>query len=296
MKILYVLALLLTTLFVGCNNRSEELEKQNADLQSKNSQMTQEITARDQYIDSVTQSINDVYTSLETVRSREGMILKETNEMESKKKLSSQEVRQRLLSQVSLIDSSLKENRARIAKLQSTVSSSKKQYAGLRTMVANLKQTVAERESTIAFLGQKIQGLEAEVNTKTQMVAQRDSVIQQQHGVIGTQHAEINRAFYIVGKRHDLEEKGIITSQGGFLWGLLGSSTVLASGFDPKLFTAIDKYDNTSIDVNGGIDEIVPKRSQQFYNAKEVSRNQSTLTIAEPDRFWQDKYLVIITN
>ena len=244
----------------------------------------------------MTQSINDVYASLEAVRSREGMILKETNEMESKKKISSQEVRQRLLQQVSLIDSSLKENRSRIAKLQSAVSSSKKQYAGLKTMVLNLKQTVAERESTIAFLGLKIQGLEAEVNTKTQMVAQRDSVIQQQHGVIGTQHAEINRAFYIAGKRRDLEEKGIITSQGGFLWGLLGSSTVLASGFDPKLFTSIDKYDNTSIDVNGGIDEIIPKRSQQFYNAKEVSRHQSTLTIVDPDRFWQDRYLVIITN
>lgn len=296
MKLSVTLAAVVILTFIGCKNRSEELEKQNSALQSQNNQLTQDLTARDTYIDNITQSINDVYSSLESVRTHEGMVLTETNEMEAKKKLTNQEVRQKLMTQVSLIDSSLKENHRRIADLQAKLSSAKTQYAGLKRMVTNLQQTVAERESTITQLGQRILGLEAEVGTRTKMIAERDSTIQEQHNLIGSQHSEINRAYYIIGKRRELESKGIITSEGGFLWGLLGSSTVLASGFDPKLFTAIDKYESTTIDVSGSIDEIIPKRQAQFYSATEVSRDKTTLTIAEPRAFWQDKYLVIITD
>jgi uncharacterized protein YoxC len=296
MNIRITFAAVLIATLIGCNNRSEELEKQNSSLQAQNNQLSQDLTARDEYIDNITQSVNDVYSSLENVRAHEGMVLKETNEMEAKKKLTSQEVRQKLMAQVTLIDSSLKENHRRIADLQTKLSSAKKQYAGLKRMVTSLQQTVAERESTITQLGQRILGLEAEVRTKTTMIAERDSTIQQQHNVIGSQHLEINRAYYIIGKRRDLESKGVITSQGGFLWGLLGSSTVLASGFDPKLFTAIDKFENTTIDINGTINELIPKRKEQFYSATEVNRDKTTLTIAEPQAFWQDRYLVIITD
>lgn len=283
-----ITAALCILMWAGCNNKGE-LEQQYADLQNKNSQLTQDLATRDQYVDSVTQAITDVYTSLETVRSREGMVIKETSEMESKKNLTSQEVREKLLQQVSLIDSSLRENRQRITDLQSKLHSTKLQYTGLKNMVASLKQSIDEREATINQLEQKIQGLIAEISTKSQMIGQRDSVIE-------LQHSEINRAYYIVGKRRELEDKGIISKQGGFLWGLLGSTTVLTSGLDANTFNAIDKFRNSTIDVDGTIDEIIPKRNETLYTSSEVSKNQTKLSIAEPQHFWQDKYLVIITN
>ena len=288
-KIYYLIAALFIVIASGCNNRSEQLEKENAEIQSKYSQLAQDLSTRDAYIDSITQSINDVYNNLEGVRLREGLVLKETGEMEAKKKLTSQEIRHKLMDEVSLIDSSLKENRHRISDLQSKLNASRTQYAGLKKMVASLKQTIEDREATIAQLEQKIQGLVAEVSTKTRMLTQRDSVIEQQH-------AEIDRAFYIVGTRSELEDKGIITKAGGFLWGLLGSTTVLTSGMDPKYFRPIDKYQNTTIDIDGSISEIIPKRSEKFYTTTEVSKNQMKLNIAEPQSFWQDRYLVIITN
>ena len=67
--------------------------------------------------------------------------------------------------------------------------------------------------------------------------------------------------------RHELEEKGIIKDEGGFLWGLLGSTTTLAPGFDERLFKPMNKEVNTAIQVNGKIDEILPRRSVQSYSA-----------------------------
>ena len=289
MKFYHLLAALVILTAAGCNNRSEELEQQNAELQSKYNQAAQDLSTRDAYIDSITQSINDIYNNLESVRSREGLVLKKTGEMESKQKLTSQDLRQKLLDEVTLIDSTLKDNRHRINDLQTKLNGARGQYAGLKKMVESLKKTIEEREATIAQLDQKVQGLMAEVSTKTQIITQRDSVIEQQHN-------EINRAFYVVGTRRELEEKGIIAKEGGFLWGLVGSTTVLASGLDSKYFSPIDKFQNTSIDINGSISEIIPRRDVKFYTTTEVAKNQTKLDIAEPTNFWQDKYLVIITN
>jgi len=83
---------------------------------------------------------------------------------------------------------------------------------------------------------------------------------------------------------------------GGFLWGLLGSTTTLANGFDDKYFKPIDKTQDMTIQVKGKIDEVIPKRNIEFYKKSEVSDDQSMLTIAEPNQFWQDRYLVIITD
>ncbi len=93
-----------------------------------------------------------------------------------------------------------------------------------------------------------------------------------------------------------MEKKDNIKSQGGFLCGCLGSTTVLSSGIDTKYFYPIDKFQNTTIDITGKVNEIIPKRSEKFYSVSEVNKNETKLTIAEPSNFWQDKYLVIITD
>ena len=87
MKIISILAIV-ATLVVGCNNRSDELQQQNTALQTTNEQLSKEITARDEYVEKVTSAINDVYTSIEDVKTKEKSLLKETTGIEAKKKMS----------------------------------------------------------------------------------------------------------------------------------------------------------------------------------------------------------------
>jgi chromosome segregation ATPase len=183
-------------------------------------------------------------------------VLKETNEIETKKKLTKQEVRNRLLEEISLIDSTLRGSHKRIDNLQSKVDSYKTQFAGLRKMVSTMKRTVEEREQSIAALEQRVRSLETEVAEKDRMITERDSTIQVQTSTIDQQHKQLTTAYYIVGSRSDLEKKGIIKKEGGFLWGLLGSTTMLANGINMDYFTPIAKNEQTTIDVVGNIDEI----------------------------------------
>ena len=295
MKMICYAPLVLLLLATGCN-KNDELEKQNTDLLNQNSVLVRDLSARDEYIDTVTQAINDVNTSLEFAGSKEQELLKESGNVETAKKRTGREMRGRILAQIATIDSNLSHNRRRLNELQSRIKSYRTQFAGLNKMIANLKTTLSEREESMAQLEQKVKGLETEIAEKTQLVAKRDSVITDQSSTIAHQRTKINTAFIIVGTRDELEKKGIIKKQGGFLWGLLGSTTMLANGFNSEYFQPIDRTVDTTLSISAGINEIVPKRGEQFYNQAKLSDKQSTLKIVDPKNFWQNDYLVIITD
>jgi uncharacterized protein YoxC len=286
---LFPLCIILTLVIGGCQKREDELAKKNATLQNTNSQLNQDIAARDEYIDKIVDSINDVYTSIENVQAKEKSLLKETTELESNKKLTRDQIRARLIERINMIRTTLSDDHKRLRDLQAGLAASRKQYAGLEKMVASLQKTIEERDQSIAELGKRVEGLEQEVHEKGLMLSQKDSII-------GTQYRQITTAYYIAGTREQLEKMGIIKKEGGFLWGLLGSTTILASGFDDKYFKPLDKTSYTTITVDGKIIEIIPKRNPQFYQNTVFGSNQTALTIAQPDYFWQEKYLVIITD
>lgn len=296
MKLYYCIVLALVLIAGGCEMKNQDAEKKNADLQNQTKQLQQELTSRDEYIENITQVVNGVYNDLETVRAKERLVLRETNDMEAKGKKNSRQVRENLLNEISIIDSNLQDNKKTIAGLQTKINSYKTQYVGLKTMVANLKKTVEERELAIADLQQRVGGLETQLSEKNRLVSERDSVIQQQHGVISDQHTKLTTSFYVIGTRSELEDKGIIKKEGGFFWGLLGSTTILANGFDTRYFNPLNKFEDTTIRIIGKIEEIVPKRNESFYRKTQIDRNQSMISIAEPRNFWQDNYLVIITD
>jgi DNA repair exonuclease SbcCD ATPase subunit len=276
-------------LFWGCSNRTEELEHQNTALQSTNQQLSQDLASRDEYVDKVTSSINDIYAKIEEVRAKEQSILRESSSLEAEKKLTREEVRSRLLDRIGTIRETLHDNFEKLAELQKKLSASSRQYAGLKKMVENLQKSIEERDQSIADLKTHISGLEQQVAEKTTMITQKDSVID-------TQYKQITTVYYIMGTRDELEKKGIIQKQGGFPWGIFGSTTILANGFDDKDFKTLNKTALNTIEVPAKIDEILPKRNAQYYTQTELGNDQSMLTIAEPNNFWQDKYLVIITD
>jgi uncharacterized protein YoxC len=275
----------------GCSGREEELQKEldreKARLQGTSDSLNQVITQRDHYFDEVVRAINDVYVSLEGARQKEEMITQQTGEAEGKFSLTNDQERSRLLQQIASIDTTLKQGRKKLASLQSRVKKLNKESMALTETINNLKQMIEERERTIALLEGRVNGLENEVVEKTRLIAQRDSII-------GSREDEINTVFYVVGTREELEEKGIITDEGGFPWGLFGSTTVLASGLDPSFFKSLDRTKSNVISVSGRIDEIVPKRDDRFYATHDVGDESSDLTVIDPAKFWQDRYLVIV--
>jgi uncharacterized protein YoxC len=273
----------------GCSTRTDELEKQNAALENSNKQLSADVAVREEYVNHLTEAINDVYASVEEARAKERSILKESSSMENGIASERAHDKADMIERLGEIRTVLRDNRAKLDKLQAKLASSARQYAGLQKMVASLKATIEDRDKSIAELTTRVEGLQHDVAQKTEVINQKDSVID-------TQYRQITTTYYITGTRHELEEKGIIKKEGGFLWGLLGSTTILANGFDERLFRPMNKEVNMAIQVKGKIDQILPQRGPQTYSAEKISEEQSLLTIAQPADFWKDKYLVIITD
>jgi hypothetical protein len=156
-------------------------------------------------------------------------------------------------------------------------------------MITNLKTSLREREESIAQLEARVQGLETSVAEKTRQIAQKDETIEMQR-------TTLNTAYVAIGTRDELKEKGIIAEEGGFLWGLLGSTTVMTSDVDGSQFTPIDKTKDLKFHVTGRIDEILPRRKAEVFATAEDDKENSELTIVSPDKFWKQNYLVIVVD
>ena len=283
-----VVAALCTMLVLGCSNKEEELQNQIAQLKAEQSTLQTNLNERDKYFDEIMKAVNDVYADLEAARAKEAKLVERTG-TEGPVQIANAETRQKLLQNIADIGVSLKENRKRIAGLQAKMKSYTGEVASLNKLIKNLNETLVEREQSIAMLESRVQGLENTVAEKTKVIAERETTIEQQLRTMNT-------GYYVAGTSDELESRGIITDEGGFLWGLLGSTTLMASGVDQSLFKQIDKTREETITVQGRIKEILPIRNELFYSTTEPEGNLSTLKILQPEKFWQDKYLVIIVD
>jgi len=286
MKRTAAVAALCTVLLLGCNTKEEELQKKLDQTQTERSTLQQNIAERDKYIEEVMQSVNEVYTDLEQARAKEGKLLKGAASNEGSGQPAVVDTKQKVLHDISDIGLVLKENRKKIADIQHRLRLEHNKIAALDTLISNLKVSLQEREQSIAQLQAQVQGLENTVAEKTRAIEQKDNVIDQQQ-------RSMNTGYYVVGTKDELKKKGIITDEGGFLWGLLGSTTVMTSDFDKSNFTPIDKTKGDPIHVDGKIEEILPRRNQEFFATDEQG---SSLKIVSPDRFWQNNYLVIVVD
>jgi len=277
-------------LFAGCTtNNDEQLKHRLAESEQKRTDLQQFVTERDSFMADVVTAVNAVYADLERARTREGKLVGRAGTTGKVETTGSLDTRKTLLADIDDIGSTLKENRKRIADLEARARASRLKIASLDTLIANLKQTLLEREQSIAMLEVKVQGLEASVAEHARGIARRDSVIDMQT-------ERMNTVYYVVGTRDELQKKGIIVDEGGFLWGLLGSTTVLASGVDSTEFMSIDRSRDQIIRVAGTIDEIIPRRKESFFAMAQQDDKHANLTITDPGRFWQDKYLVIVVD
>jgi hypothetical protein len=237
----------------------------------------------------VMQSVNRVYKDIAEARVREGRLLKQSRDPELGSHGADVDSYRKLLVDIDEIGSVLKENRKRVSTLQLRMKKYNYHIASLDTLVSNLNQEVLQREESILRLQAKVQGLEASLADKTKLLEDRKTTIERQM-------QEMHTGFYVVGTREELKKKGIIEDEGGFLWGLLGSTTIMAGEVDPAEFTPIDKSKDKTIHVKGKIEEILPRRSESLFTLAREQDKSSDLTIASPDKFWQNNYLIIVVD
>ena len=269
---------------LGCTDKREREE-----LARKNEDLAKQLASRDRFIEDVTGTINEIHDNLEATWAKEKNVVRQTTKDEGKVGATSVELKQRIIDRIAGMHTVIMESRKKMALLQQKLNESGKQYAGLQRMVDDLKKEIEEREQAIAELKARVGVLETEVSEKSAVIAAHQNTIDKQT-------EQLNTVYYMVGTRDELKKKGIITREGGVLWGLFGGTTVLASDFAEADFQALDKTKDHTIALRGLVDEIVPKRDTSLYTIVRLESGQTELRIINPDSFWRERRLVIVAE
>ncbi len=196
---------------------------------------------------------------------------------------------------IETLEERLAASQRRVRGLQQTSDSAR---AELTQALTDLQTTIENQKTTIAFLSSRVETLETEnVQLATEKAALADTV-EQLEVVQFT-------AYYIVGTKDELIEKGIVTEEGGsrvlFIFGRTGRTLVPARELDTAQFTPIDLRTTLEIALPDTLASYrIASRQNVAFLADAPDKDgkvHSPLRITSPDEFWlPSKFLIVVRS
>ena len=187
-KILLALSLIAVVgAFTACNQK--ELESQKATIDS----LQGVVDAKDTEIDDLFQMLNEIEGNLSMINSKYASV----QEMRRNDTEGTYNHKQQIADQMSSIENIMADNKAKIAQLNSRVSSLNKKNADLQAYITRLEERSAAQEAQIAELLTElennkvvIKGLNQSVSELTATNNEKDAYIAQQMAVIRSSFPE----------------------------------------------------------------------------------------------------------
>ena len=213
----------------------------------------------------------------------------------------------------------LAESQRRIQALVTDSTVRRAQVVDLEQMVESFRATIENQKRTIASLTERVGALEranARLEAEKAALARERTALAEQAAMLAEQNTSLaeavselsereNTAFYVIGTKEELIQRGIVTEVGGsrtfLILGRRGQTLVPARDLDVSQFTAIDRRYLTEIALPD------PERSYRIITRQDLSALaapadtdgtvRGAVVIADPARFWANqKFLIIVQS
>ncbi len=288
-KIFLALGLMMFTVaFTACNQK--ELDAQKATIDS----LQGVVDSKDAEIDDLFQMLNEIEGNLSMINSKYSSV----QEMRRNNTEGTYNHKKEIADQMSSIESIMADNKAKIARLNSRVSSLSKKNNDLQAYITKLEERSAAQEQQIAELLTELENNKVVIKGLNKNVSELTASNQQKDEYIAQQMADANRAWFIVGSYSDLKEAGIVSKTGGFIG--IGRRQGTLADMPTELFTEIDRTKVTTITINMKKAQVISKHPENSYELvadEEESGVTAYLRILNPTLFWKyTDYLVVSTK
>lgn len=277
-------------LFVACDKKKiNELNENVATLKQQNEQLIQENNSIKKYIEDVAMLVQSVDQDLDSIMRAETDIKQLSEGVVSGEEGQAAYIQTNIRNKLGLIGQYIMESRQKISDLEKQLATSRQNLKGLKVMVANLKSKLEEKESEIAGLMKEVGMLETDVARLGDEIKVKDQTIDDQQSKIQEQ----NKRFYIFASEKELQNKGIIEKEGGFLG--LGRTTRLSSTLDTQYFTTIDMDSDLEINVPYKSDKLkfISPHQADTYEI-EGEGDQTMIKITDPEQFWEASKCLVV--
>jgi hypothetical protein len=274
-------------LLIACNGREKELEAQNAELAATNG-------AKDQEISKFLSALNSIQDNLDSIKATEDIITAmAVEDVENPVKRE-----ERIVEDILMIYDKMQENKRMLEKLDKELEGSSIYNAELARTVNSLKKRIKEKDAEIAVLKDELAKADIVIDNLMEDLDQlavensrKLELIREKEEVLVKKEAVIQRGYYIIGTSKELEEKNIITKEGGFLG--MGRIPKVSEKASLEHFTQINIREQTSFDLGSRKASLVsshPEVSFELYGEKTID----SLVVEDPEAFWQHTKVMVI--
>ncbi|MEI8007036.1 MAG: hypothetical protein WCI48_12585 [Bacteroidota bacterium] len=281
----YFLLLLISVFVASCGH---EAKKKAEELQARNDSLMNQTMQKDEAINEFVRSINDIQSTLDTIKMKENVINLSTERGGEMKQTAKDQIK----TDIQTIYSMMQKDKAQLAQLTKKLKSANMKVDELQKMVSRLEKDIAtksaeieELRTSLAKLNIKFEAASLKIDTLSKTVNQQGAKINDQTQTIAAQEEALNTAYYVIGTSKDLKKNGVI-KKGDVL-----------SDFNKELFTKIDIRKTTEIPILSKKAKILsshPSAAYKFTGDKKVIQS---LQILDYKAFWSNsKYLVIVVD
>ena len=162
-----------------------------------------------------------------------------------------------------------------------------------QTVIGDLKTELIAKDEALALLVNKTDSLSTTITAKVEEIGQKALAVTQ----LTALNDELNKSYLAVGTFEDLQAKGVIDKEGGFL-GFIGRSIALQDDADKGEFMELDRRKVSQLKIQAESLSLVSNHPSGSYQIL-PGENEATkiLEITDPEAFWQiSKFLVISKN
>lgn len=283
MKKLLIAVLCLLTL-VACKQNSNNAAE--LALQQQRDSLTRIIEQKDNEIDDMMATMNDIQEGFRAINEAEQRITIASN---GEGVSEAESIRENM----QFIQNQMQQNRELISKLRNQLRQSSVRADQLRRTLENLTQQLEEKDNQLRQLQAELEAkdvqigeLNQQVNTLSSNVSDLKEESTQKSQTITSQDKQLNTAWFVYGTKKELKEQRIIED-----------GKVLHSNFNRDYFTKIDIRIDKEIRLYSRSAKILTAHPQSSYTLLQDANKQYILRITNPQLFWStSKYLVVLVK
>ena len=252
---------------------------------SETERLKGEIQSRDSLIADMTTSFGEIEENLAMIDAREELI-GTTPESEI-----TMDQRQRILDDIQLMNSLMKESRDQIAELTGRLDRSTVETGSLRKKLKALDAEIASRDSLMGQMKADLLAKDFKIDEVNKQLSDFELEIARRQATIEQLGNELSAAWYAIGTRKQLEESGVLERKGGVLG--VGSTSTLNTTASNERFKQVDTRNTDRIPLEGEKLVLVTEHPANSYEVVKDQDKLAYIQIKDPESFWRlSHYLV----
>ncbi len=264
----------------------QEAPKVDTEAVRQRDSLNQVITERDNEINDMLATFNEIEEGFREINEAQNRVsVAKQGEGATKKQL--------IRENVQFIQSTMRQNRELINKLQQQLRESTFKGDQLKRTIENLTQQLVEKDAELQKLRAELDAKDIHITELDEQIAGLNTNVtelkeesSQKTTTINAQDKQLSTAWFVFGTKDELKDQKILVD-----------GKVLQSNFNRDYFTKIDIRIDKEIKLYSRSAKMLTSHPAGSYTLERNSNKQYVLRITNPQLFWStSKYLVVLVK